>query len=81
MVSMEVQIRNCREENLRKITEIEDLSFDEPYPYRLFVAFLLDFPEGFRVAITEDESDCGLLHSVPFRKTGDSNDQFYCSSS
>ena len=67
MVSMEVQIRNCREENLRKITEIEDLSFDEPYPYRLFVAFLLDFPEGFRVAITEDEliaGYCILSHSA-----------------
>jgi len=55
MVTLEIQLRNCNEQDLRRITEIEDLSFDDPYPYRLFVSFLLDFPEGFRVAVTEDK--------------------------
>jgi [ribosomal protein S18]-alanine N-acetyltransferase len=39
---------------LRRVTKIEDLSFDDPYSYRLFVSFLLDFPDGFRVAISEN---------------------------
>jgi [ribosomal protein S18]-alanine N-acetyltransferase len=47
---LEIQIRSCREADLRKVTEIEDLSFDDPYPYRLFVSFLFDYPDGFRVA-------------------------------
>jgi [ribosomal protein S18]-alanine N-acetyltransferase len=59
MVSLEIQIRNCREQDLRRVTEIENLSFDDPYPYRLFVAFLLDFPEGFRVAVTDDKQIAG----------------------
>jgi [ribosomal protein S18]-alanine N-acetyltransferase len=39
---------------LIRVTEIEDLSFDDPYPYRLFQAFLIDLPEGFRVAAVGD---------------------------
>ncbi len=65
--SLEIQIRDCREADLRRVAEIEDLSFDDPYPYRLFVTFLLDFPEGFRVALTEDDmivGYCILSHSA-----------------
>jgi [ribosomal protein S18]-alanine N-acetyltransferase len=67
MISLEIQIRSCKEQDLRRVTQIEDLSFDEPYPYHLFVAFLLDFPEGFRVAVTEDKliwGYCILSHST-----------------
>jgi len=35
---------------LSRIKEIEDASFDDPYPYELFVTLLADLPEGFRVA-------------------------------
>jgi [ribosomal protein S18]-alanine N-acetyltransferase len=51
---LEIKIRNCREEDLDRILEIENSSFDDPYPYRLFVAFLANFPEGFRVAMLVD---------------------------
>jgi [ribosomal protein S18]-alanine N-acetyltransferase len=51
---LEIKIRNCREEDLDRITEIENSSFDDPYPYRLFVTFLADFPDGFRVAVLVD---------------------------
>jgi len=62
---LEVQIRNCTEEDLIRVTEIEDLSFDDPYPYRLFQAFLIDLPEGFRVAIIGNRlvGYCILSHS------------------
>ena len=51
---MGIQIRDCRNADLIRITEIENASFDDPYPYRLFAAFLNDFPEGFRVAVEEN---------------------------
>ncbi len=63
---MEIQIRNCSEEDLIQVTEIENVSFDDPYPYRLFFTFLSDLPRGFRVA-TADTTQligyCILSHS------------------
>ena len=48
---MEFEIRDCLKEDLAKVAEIEELSFDDPYPYSLFAAFLADFPGGFRVSV------------------------------
>lgn len=51
---MNIDIRDCREEDLVAVTKIEDLSFDDPYPYELFLVLLQAFPPGFRVAVLSD---------------------------
>jgi [ribosomal protein S18]-alanine N-acetyltransferase len=46
--------------------EIENASFDEPYPFGLFLAFLNDLPHGFRVVVAEEShviGYCVLSHS------------------
>ena len=50
---MKFEIRDCRIDDLIAVTKIEDSSFEEPYPFRLFVSLLNDFPDGFRVAVLE----------------------------
>lgn len=45
-----VTIRDCRAEDLASVQEIENGSFDDPYPPSLFLYFLKSFPRGFRVA-------------------------------
>lgn len=56
---VDIQIRNCREEDLVAVKKIEDTSFEDPYPYELFLALLQDFPDGFRVAVSEDDEIVG----------------------
>jgi [ribosomal protein S18]-alanine N-acetyltransferase len=69
-IAVEYQIRDCRDSDLTAISEIERLSFDEPYPYSLFIAFLADFPMGFRVAVASgDEKIVGYCILSP---SGDS---------
>lgn len=62
-------IRDCLEEDLVQVAEIERVSFDDPYPYRLFAAFLNDFREGFRVAEKDREviGYCILTYSTETR--------------
>jgi len=40
--------------DLGAVSEIENASFNEPYPLELFVRLLKIFPQGFRVAILEN---------------------------
>lgn len=47
-------VRNCRIDDLESIQEIEDSSFDDPFPPELFSSFLSKFPLGFRVATLEN---------------------------
>ena len=49
------EIRNCRDNDLIGIEEIEKSSFDDPYPLSLFRRFLKEFPKGFRVAVSNGE--------------------------
>jgi [ribosomal protein S18]-alanine N-acetyltransferase len=49
-----MQIRDCRQSDLLAVCDIENASFDEPYPFDLFVHLLKEFPQGFRVAILDD---------------------------
>ena len=56
---MEIRIRNCYEEDLSAVSKIEDASFDDPYPYELFVALLQDFPAGFRLAVLRNDQIVG----------------------
>ena len=67
---MAFQIRDCLKEDLIGVTQIENSSFDEPYPYRLFVALLNDFPGGFRVAISESGIIIGYCILSYFNKRG-----------
>jgi len=64
-----VKIRNCLPSDLTKIKDMENASFGDPYPYKLFVSLLEDLPQGFRVA-TLNESDivgyCILSRSNQF---------------
>lgn len=48
-------VRNCRIDDLESIQEIEDSSFDDPFPPELFSCFLSKFPLGFRVATLEND--------------------------
>lgn len=48
-------VRNCRIDDLESIQEIEDASFDDPFPPELFSSFLSKFPLGFRVATLEND--------------------------
>jgi ribosomal-protein-alanine N-acetyltransferase len=48
-------IRNCRIDDLESIQEIEDASFDDPFPPELFSSFLSKFPLDFRVATFEND--------------------------
>jgi ribosomal-protein-alanine N-acetyltransferase len=48
-------VRNCRTDDLESIQEIEDASFDDPFPPELFSSYLSKFPLGFRVAILEND--------------------------
>ena len=43
-------IRDCAIEDIPQVLEIENLSFDDPYPESLFISFLQRFPKGFRIA-------------------------------
>ncbi|MHB1868787.1 MAG: GNAT family N-acetyltransferase [Nitrososphaerales archaeon] len=43
-------IRDCAIEDIPQVLEIENVSFDDPYPESLFVSFLQRFPKGFRIA-------------------------------
>jgi len=43
-------IRDCEIDDIPQVLEIENVSFDDPYPESLFVSFLQRFPKGFRVA-------------------------------
>ncbi len=45
----EMAIRNCNEQDLTFVQEIEIASFDDPYPPPLFLSFYKMFPRGFRV--------------------------------
>ena len=49
-----MEIRDCMPADLNAVSEIENASFDEPYPLGLFVHLLKIFPQGFRVAILEN---------------------------
>ena len=49
-----MEIRNCKPADLAAVSEIENASFDEPYPLDLFVRLLKNFPQGFRVAVIEN---------------------------
>lgn len=51
---MEFYIRDCLKDDLVEVTEIEELSFDDPYPYSLFAAFLAELPAGFRVGVNSE---------------------------
>ena len=48
--SSKIKIRNCALADLRRVEEVERLSFEDPYPLSLFQRFLKEFPRGFRVA-------------------------------
>lgn len=48
-------VRNCGMDDLESIQEIEDASFDDPFPPELFSSYLSKFPSGFRVATLENE--------------------------
>ncbi|MGI0085397.1 MAG: GNAT family N-acetyltransferase, partial [Nitrososphaerales archaeon] len=54
MVLDGVTIRDCMVKDLALIQEIENASFDDPYPLSLFHYFLKRFPRGFRVASLEE---------------------------
>ncbi|MGI0091060.1 MAG: GNAT family N-acetyltransferase [Nitrososphaerales archaeon] len=51
----DLKIRDCVEEDIPGILEIENASFDDPYPQSLFLAFRRRFPRGFRVAESEGQ--------------------------
>jgi len=51
---MAPSIRNCLPGDLKRIEEIERLSFDDPYPLSLFQNLLGQYPWGFRVATAGD---------------------------
>ncbi|HXQ92525.1 MAG TPA: GNAT family N-acetyltransferase [Nitrososphaerales archaeon] len=50
-----MEIRNCESKDLESVSEIENASFEEPYPLELFVRLLKNFHQGFRVAILENK--------------------------
>ncbi len=43
-------IRDCIEQDFSSIQEIENASFEDPYPSSLFLSFFASNPQGFRVA-------------------------------
>ena len=49
-----IKIRNCLSSDLKRIEEIETLSFEDPYPLSLFQRLLGEYPWGFRVATIGD---------------------------
>lgn len=61
-------IRDCRVEDLASVQEIENASFDNPYPPSLFLSFLKRFPLGFRVLII-DQILIGYCSVVLVRKS------------
>ena len=52
--SQDNKIRSCMSSDLKRIEEIEALSFDDPYPLSLFRNLLGEYPWGFRVATAGD---------------------------
>lgn len=50
---MSVTIRECRKEDIRKVLEIENISFEKPYSESLFKTFFAEFRRGFRIAESE----------------------------
>ena len=48
------KVRDCLHTDLKRIEEIEELSFEDPYPLSLFQKLLREFPWGFRVALSKD---------------------------
>lgn len=63
----ETAIRECRMEDLASVQEIENASFDDPYPPSLFLSFFKKFPRGFRV-LTIDQLLVGYCSTVLERK-------------
>ncbi len=49
-----IKLRNCLSSDLKRIEEIETLSFEDPYPLSLFQKLLGEYPWGFRVATMGD---------------------------
>jgi ribosomal-protein-alanine N-acetyltransferase len=65
---MMVVIRECRMGDIKDILKIENLSFDDPYPESLFLSFLSNFPEGFRIAESSG-SVVGYCVILPWKGT------------
>jgi len=61
-----MEIRNCKPEDLDAVCEIENASFDKPYPLDLFISLLRAFPPGFKLAIL-DERMIGYSVITPSR--------------
>ncbi len=46
-----LKIRDCGKRDVASVQEIENASFEDPYPPSLFRSFLSNFPQGFRIAM------------------------------
>ena len=54
-LQLEMKVRDCRRDDIPMILEIENLSFDDPFPESLFISYLERFPNGFRVAVCNEK--------------------------
>jgi ribosomal-protein-alanine N-acetyltransferase len=74
----EIKIHKCSFKDLRKVYEVELESFDHPYPFSVFLNFLLKEPNGFLIAKMNDqivgyvigvtEKNIGTIVSIAVKK-------------
>jgi ribosomal-protein-alanine N-acetyltransferase len=74
----DIKIDKCSFKDLRKVYEVELESFDHPYPFPVFLNFLLKEPNGFLIAKMNDqivgyiigiiEKNIGTIVSIAVKK-------------
>jgi ribosomal-protein-alanine N-acetyltransferase len=77
-IKEKMEICRCSFKDLRKVYEVELESFDHPYPFPVFLNFLLREPNGFLIAKMNDqivgyivgvtEKDIGTIDSIAVKK-------------
>ncbi|MEM2178692.1 MAG: ribosomal protein S18-alanine N-acetyltransferase [Candidatus Methanomethylicaceae archaeon] len=73
-----IKICKCSFKDLRKVYEIELESFDNPYPFPIFVGYLIKYSDGFLIAKINDhivgyiigiiEKNIGTIVSIAVKK-------------
>jgi ribosomal-protein-alanine N-acetyltransferase len=74
----QIKIHKCSFKDLRKVYEVELESFENPYPFPVFLNFLLKEPNGFLIAKMNDqivgyvigviEKNIGTIVSIAVKK-------------
>ncbi|MEM3407538.1 MAG: ribosomal protein S18-alanine N-acetyltransferase [Nitrososphaerota archaeon] len=77
-IKEEIKIHKCSFKDLRKVYEIELESFDHPYPFPIFVGYLIKYSNGFLIAKINDqivgyvigiaEKNVGTIVSIAVKK-------------